>query len=283
MKKPMLRVKHYLCLLSTLLIGGCSTTLPHARVPLAQITPAITAQDNDPAWANAVATGPLTPSLGTRPQDLPLPDTHVQLLWDAQWLYIRFRCIDVHLNVPFGITHDAKHFKGDVVEVFIDPVGDGRQYVEVQVNPLGGVMDVLHFVTTDALPTSTPVLPKHDWDTEHWGLVAWDMPELRTAVSSQPSDDAGLLWITDIAIPANLLRRLGVNHFSPGKMRANFLRLDGPVDPHTHKRLRLISSNWSVVPAGLPHLAPGSMGILELASLSTLSQLQTNFVLPIRR
>ncbi|HAI10991.1 MAG TPA: hypothetical protein DCM28_04760 [Phycisphaerales bacterium] len=258
-----------ICILSTSsLLMGCATQphsipLPAIAAPYATVTPKGNAQPDDTAWQHAATINEL--SHCDRKATSKLNPTVVKVLWDKDYLYVRFICEDDQIFTPHAKTRDGRHHQGDVVEVFIDPIGDGRQYVEVQVNPVGGVLDVLHMNTTSQVPSSTPILPREDWPTNHWGVFEWDMPELRTASSTHWQAGKPVQWISDFAIPAKtLLRRLAVEHFEPMQMRINFLRCDGPADLSTHKRTRLIASSWAFVPTGLPHLAPGSMGIITL-------------------
>lgn len=263
----------YLFSILCLLLTGCKAMPSYAEsarrmqldVPMALITPMLTATLDDKAWEQASIIHSLSACEGTNE---PGEQTRVQLLWDATYLYVRLTCQNRHVFAPYGNERDELHYQGDVVEVYIDPQGDGRQYVEVQVNPMGGILDVIHFATTKHMPSSTPVLPRQQWPTEHWGITQWNMQGLRTAVSMQHMDDQ-TRWITDIALPAKtLLKRLGVETFSPMTLRANFLRYDGPVDMEAQKRSKLIATCWAQVPTGLPHLAPGTMGYLHLVAPS---------------
>jgi len=254
-----------LLIMSHTLITGCSTPQrPQLTATMATIKPAITATVSDPAWDKAATINGLSPCDKRASFQDSLNPTQIKVLWDAQYLYVRFICDDDQIFTPHGSTRNGLHHEGDVTEVFIDPVGDGRQYVEVQVNPVGGVLDVMHTNTTPYRPNRTEVLPREDWPM-HIGVTEWQMPGLRTAASIHTMDDGRKQWITDMAIPAKtLLRRVKTETFSTMTMRINFLRCDGPVDPATGKRSQLIASSWSHVPTGLPHLAPGTMGYITL-------------------
>lgn len=255
-----------------LIMTGCAmqmdehlAVLPHLSVKHTQSTPAVNAVLDDPAWKDATVINTLQPCKGSEQEDaLPNPTT-VKVLWDEQYLYVRFICEDDQLFIPHGSQRNGLHHEGDVVEVFVDPKGDGRQCVEVQLNPAGGILDVMHINTTSQIPNSTWVMPKADWSTNHWGFLEWDMEGLRTAASIHRAPDKPVTWVADMAIPAKtVLRRLGKETFEPMQMRINFLRCDGPADLHANKRTRLIASCWSMVPTGLPHLAPGTMGYVTL-------------------
>ena len=107
--------------------------LPSIRVPQSLIRPAMTAAADDPAWATAVVIPALGPSVKRDRTVAPvLQATKVKLLWDAEWLYVRFEAVDDDVYVPHA-EHDADLYLGDVAEVFLDVVGDARQYFELQV------------------------------------------------------------------------------------------------------------------------------------------------------
>ena len=244
---------------------GCAAR-PSVDVPYASTAPQVSADPADPAWDQAVAIDGLSYCIADRPPSGPPSPTRVLLAWDDDFLYIRFICREDDLFAPFGKVRDATHYKGDVVEVFVDPAGDGRQYIEVQVSPAGGVFDVIHFVTTDRPPDEYGTLPRETWTTDRWSCGEWNMPDLRWAVRTDAFPDGGIRWITDLALPAEpLLRRRGMSSFAPMSLRANFLRYDGPVDRQSGRRRRLVGLNWSPVRLGLPHLSPASMGSLNLA------------------
>jgi hypothetical protein len=254
-----------LILASPFAMGCASEHRPRLIVPMAKVTPVITADVNDIAWENAAIINSLLPCDRNATHNTLPNKTQVKILWDERYLYLRFICEDDQIFTPHGSARNGLHHEGDVTEVFIDPVGDGRQYVEVQVNPVGGVLDVMHVNTTTYTPNRTPVLPRKDWATAHWGFAEWDMQDLRTAASIRRINETNQQWITDMAIPAtSLLRRLERETFSPTTLRINFLRCDGPVEPTTGKRSKLIATSWSHVPTGLPHLAPGTMGFITL-------------------
>ena len=61
-------------------------------------------------------------------------------LWSAAGLHLRFDADD---DAPWFTMseRDAPIWEEEVVEIFLDPVGDGR-YVEVEVNPAGVVCDL---------------------------------------------------------------------------------------------------------------------------------------------
>ncbi len=71
----------------------------------------------------------------------PPQSTRLRLLWNKDFLVIRFDCQDqsiLYLPSSYGPVgqRDLPYFKADAVEAFIDPVGDGRMYMEFQFSPM---------------------------------------------------------------------------------------------------------------------------------------------------
>ena len=104
--------------------------------------------------------------------------TYARVVWDDENLYISFECED---NDPWAtITkRDGFLWEEEAVEVFIDPRGDGKRYVELGVNPLNAVDDILIIRE-----------PKYRW------LLNWDLFDLKTAVRKREGG-----WDVEIAIP----------------------------------------------------------------------------------
>jgi len=257
-------------------IGSCRTTSgppgfkgkpPALDVPRAGVAPRVDANPGDPAWAFAAVIPALSMSLGPDAEGLSPVPTEVRLLWDADCLYVRFLCEDDEAYSPHD-RRDAPHHEGDVVELFLDPVGDGRQYVELQVSPRNQVLDQLIFVTADPACLEdgrlTDEIALRDW----WAHIEWDMPGLRTATGRLARGADG--WIADIAVPAfPLLRRLGLSSFQPMNLRAHVMRYDRPrlssqdAGAQTPARA-FIAMNWAPVAYGCPHISPAAMGTLRL-------------------
>ncbi len=243
---------------------------PALDVPRAADAPALDARENDPAWQAAASLTSLAPSFGGDFTEADLQPTTVRVMWDEQYLYVRFECVDAAVVAPFGDQRDADHYTGDVSEVFLDPVGDGRAVYELQVTPAGGVLDLLLLLTAEPELQENGALAWSQVDTQFWSMREWNMPGLRSAARRhEPQGDRPARWVSEFAIPAEvILRRTGRKALSAGAtMRANFLRYDyAPTPPG--QEARLIASNWSPVQLGCPHISAARMGELRLVEAS---------------
>jgi hypothetical protein len=119
--------------------------------------------------------------------------TRAKFLWNETCLFIGFVCEDP--DVWATLTNRDDHlWDGEVVEILCDPDGDGLNYFEVQVNPLGTELDLL---------MDKPYSAGGQAD------LAWNIAGLRSAVSvaGTLNDAAGLdtLWTCEVALPFNEL------------------------------------------------------------------------------
>ena len=73
----------------------------------------------------------------------PKQSTIALLSWDKKYLYIAYNCIDSEI-VGKARKQDSPLFEtDDLVEIFIDPDGNGKDYLEVGVNAFNSNYDVL--------------------------------------------------------------------------------------------------------------------------------------------
>lgn len=69
--------------------------------------------------------------------------TRVRMLWDDSAIYLAFECDDPDVHQPLT-KHDDPLWQHDLVEVFIDPDGDGASYMELHVAPSGAMSDSIY-------------------------------------------------------------------------------------------------------------------------------------------
>lgn len=241
--------------------GGEAFRRPCIEVPFAKKAPLLDGAENDPTWSNGADIPNLTLSLGMK-EKVPLQKTRVRLLWDKQFLYVRFICEDDDILATLK-GRDAEYHREDAVEVFIDPAGDEKQYIELQVSPNNGVRDVLYLCTGEPKSDEYRIQTAELVERDIWVLVDWTFDGLKTA--SSRFDSAGRHgWIAELAIPASCLRRLGQKEFQPMTLRANFIRLDRPKNPARPGERFFVSSNWSSIFSGRAHRSPTANGYLKL-------------------
>ena len=115
--------------------------------------------------------------------------TQATVAWDDRNLYVAFVCTDDH---AWGTMHqrDCRLWEQEVVEVFLDPDGDGKNYPELEVSPHNVVVDLLIPAAGGGVGTA----------------IQWDIEGLRTAVVKQAAG-----WTVEIAIPWASLSEAGTS------------------------------------------------------------------------
>ncbi|MSR82947.1 MAG: hypothetical protein EXS58_08480 [Candidatus Latescibacteria bacterium] len=113
--------------------------------------------------------------------------TRAKMLWDDQHLYFAFVCQDPDMWT-YLTKEDDSFWDEEVVEIFIDPDGDAKNYLELEVNQDNAKVDlVIHTL-------------KPEWDSS----IPWDIKGLQTAVAlygTVNDDKADQGWTVEIAIP----------------------------------------------------------------------------------
>jgi len=131
-------------LLTTVLVGDAQFKNVQVKKGAA---PTIDGELNEPGWAAAFAGGTMV-----TPDGKPLPEAskaEVGLMYDDTNLYVAFKVKDSDVTSNYTDTNkrDQTLWSGgekkasDVVEMFLDPDGDGVNYLELQVAPTGALFD----------------------------------------------------------------------------------------------------------------------------------------------
>jgi hypothetical protein len=101
---------------------------------------------DEPSWRAAKSTGAFRANDGS---ETVTSRVEAKMLWDDSNLYFAFECGDTDLSATMT-KRDEHLWQEEVVEVFIDPDGDEKNYIELEVNPLGAFLDL--FVLTPVVP-----------------------------------------------------------------------------------------------------------------------------------
>lgn len=114
-------------------------TLTATRVEPGSTPPALTIDGrlDERAWQRAARTASFVHTLDGSPAAF---DASARVLYDDEHLYLAFEVSDSLLRAERR-GRDAHLWEQDAVEVMLDPDGDGRDYMELQVSPRGDVFD----------------------------------------------------------------------------------------------------------------------------------------------
>ena len=141
--------------------------------------------------------------------ELPTYKTEVRALWNTQQICFGFECEDPEPNGTMTRRDDPIFEDSNLVEVLFDPRGNGGEFFEFEVNPLGTIMD-LHFERLD-----------QDWQD----AVKWDAHGARakTRIQREAQTGRAVGWTAELCIPFEDL--IGVGRPRAGDVwRANFYR-----------------------------------------------------------
>ena len=167
----------------------------------------------------------------------PKQGTEVRAAWSEDEWRLLFIADDTD---PWATMtqRDAPLYEEETVEVFFDPAGDLESYFEIEVNPLGTVLDLVLRKSRSGYKADR----------------AWQCEGLRTLVRRH---DGG--WSAEMAIPfasvTNSPPRAG------SRWRANFCRIDRPSRDGTLPREL---TSWSP-PLRANFHTPERFGVIEFA------------------
>lgn len=129
---------------------------------------------DDSVWASAPS---ITLVMNRDGAPSPLA-TEAKLLYDDQHLYVAFRAADTNIWATMK-KRDQRLWEEEVVEVFVQPNPAHPSYIEIEVNPLGTVLDIF------LLDAGKPL-----------AYESWNSARLKTAVRV-----AGKEWTAEMALP----------------------------------------------------------------------------------
>lgn len=146
----------------------------------------IDGKGDEVCWQRAAALSPLRDIEGGAIED----GTRIKMLWDDSYLYVLADIPEPDLRATLT-EHDSIIFRDPDFEVFIDPMGEGNHYIELEMNALGTVWDL--FIARTYRETHPVIL--HDWN----------IPGLRRAVHCRgtlnDASDRDEGWCAELAIP----------------------------------------------------------------------------------
>ena len=161
--------------------------------------------------------------------------TTVRLLWDDTYLYIGLYGEDDDAWATYD-EDDANLWEEEAFETFIDPEKRGHTYYEINVNPLGRVVDL--FIANTGNASDTP---------EFRSLREWDAEGLKHAVHVEGSPRKGTRdawWSAEIAVP---FTELWIAERTPPRVgdvwRMNFFRIERGATDDTKDDWRASFSN----------------------------------------
>lgn len=196
---------------------------------------------NEAAWQSAASSRALVNTMSGAAADFRVT---VKTLFDAEHFYVGFIVADTFLKSEFD-EHDQHLWEADVVEIMVDPDGDGRNYFELQVSPGNVSFDTRY----DARRVPQPI-GHADWDSGLRSGVS-----LRGTLNDDEADEG---YTVEIAIPWSAFAH-GTPPATPpsagDEWRVNFYVMD--VQPDGTR-----AAAWSAPRVGDFHV-PGRFGKIQ--------------------
>jgi len=138
---------------------------------------------DDTAWAKAAPVGPFVNNSDGAASPL---RTEAKLLYDDQFLYFSFRIVDENIWATMR-QRDEHLWLEEVVEVFLQADPRQTSYIELEVNPLGTMLDIF------LLDIRKPI-PYKSWNSAR---LQWAV-QVDGTVDGKPGDRQ---WTCEIALP----------------------------------------------------------------------------------
>jgi hypothetical protein len=179
----------------------------------------------------------------------PTYSTSVKMMWDSQYLYIGAVLEEPHLWGTLK-KHDDIIYRDHDFEVFIDPMGDGEQYFEIEINVLGTIMDLF---------MNKPYKKGGTFDMG-WNTTGIQSKIIANGTINDNTDiDSG--WTLEMAIPFTAISRIQrpATPSSNKPWRINFSRVQWTLEPDGksyRKKLNqhnkpISENNWVWNPTGV--------------------------------
>jgi hypothetical protein len=187
---------------------------------------------NEDSWKQAVLISDFEDIEGaSKPK--PSFSTSVKMMWDSQYLYIGAVLEEPHLWGTLK-KHDDIIYRDHDFEVFIDPMGDGEQYFEIEINVLGTIMDLF---------MNKPYKKGGTFDME-WNTNGMLSKIIANGTINDNTDiDSG--WTVEMAIPFTAISRNNrtASPSSTNPWRINFSRVQWTLEPDGKSYRKKLNEN----------------------------------------
>jgi hypothetical protein len=138
---------------------------------------------NEKAWADSQVINNFVNNLDGARSEL---STEARVLYDQRFIYFAFRVLDANVWATMK-RRDEHLWLEEVVEVFLQPNPSVPNYIELEVNPLGTMLDIY------LIDTRKP-LHYESWNSEH---LRWAV-QVDGTVDGKDGDRG---WTCEIALP----------------------------------------------------------------------------------
>ncbi len=200
-------------------------------------------------WQTAHYLSPLQ-DIKSHKKPSPYHNTPIQLAWNDTHLFLAATIEDYHIYATY-LEDESPLYQEDVFELFFDPDGDGKDYFELEINPLGTIWDL-----------------QLTAGYRHGGKAKseWTCEAMEKAIcingSINQSTDTDQSWVLELAIPFTSLNTRPP--IKDTKWRANFMRVDWELEPQQNSYKKMDKAHiWTWAEQGMLDIhLPEKWGIL---------------------
>lgn len=195
---------------------------------------------NDDAWLDA-PWSQLFQDIEGNLKPPPERDTKIKMLWNEEYLYVGALMTEDHLWYTLTQKDDIM-FHDDDFEIFIDPDGDGHNYIEIEINEYNAVWDLF-------------LMFPYRIRNKHNHLMNWEAKGFESAVHLEGSvndpSDIDKYWSLEMAIPLDIIKPFTKSKSRPVNgdyWRINFSRVDWLMNIDNGNYIKRKQSNGKNMP-----------------------------------
>ena len=173
----------------------------------------------------------------------PMRQSHAKLCWDDQYLYIAAELTEDHIYATLTMRDDQIYKHDDAFEVFIDPDGDGHNYMELQLNALNTIWDLY-------------MRYPYSIDKGTNAISGWQAAGLKHAVhingTINDASDQDQSWTIEMAFPWSLFRDFKRGRTIPrdgDQWRLNLCRVDWQMNISAGTYVKAVGNDGSEISA----------------------------------
>jgi hypothetical protein len=183
MKKTRLSLLFIAFVVTVVTATAQSRVLPVYEVSRTATPVKVDGKLNDAVWTRVLPMSDFRENLDGSPSDV---KTEARMLYDDKFLYVSFRCPDNNIWATMK-TRDQHLWLEEVVEIFVQADPRKGNYIELEVNPLGTMLDIY------LLDTRKP-LHYESWNSQR---LKWAIQ----LVGTVDGKDGDREWTCEIALP----------------------------------------------------------------------------------
>lgn len=144
-------------------------------------------------------------------------NTRARALWDAEFLYLGLTTTDTDIWAEATERDSELWEEAEAFEIMLDAEGDGRNYLEIQINALGTIFDAQFPQVEGRHPRA---------ELEKVANIEGMVVAVHVNGAATPNDEGDAGWSVEVQIPWSSIPDFGSRARRGNSIRANFFRFD---------------------------------------------------------